>query len=460
MAPKYELPPSAPPGAAPFQFSPPISTVDGDPIASWDEDFLAHKKALGDAYVTCTSGNRYAYWVDGPRASVGHATGGEDGPLKHVVCFHDGGMSKSVFISHAGVFGNTRIIAVDRLGHGSSAAEPEGEPMLFDRGVADILEIIDGVAGKDAEVYMLGHGTGGVWAIQVGVALKHRCLGISTLGAPMNPFHPQTRPVDRKQLVPKFMVSGERGQADATHFNPDAGRWSSTRARSRILHEAKQRVFANKLRDPGFAFFYEWRLKGDETQGDGGDERAFAAMDHDSFFISKILDAYLNGAHSSHVMLSEFRRCIEPWCYDPSEILCPLHLYHGSQDRRPLMHSGCAEALSRITGKHARVALMKEHGHISVLLEFRKILRATTGGMIVDSSFHRSHKLMPGLSSEASAAAAAVFMMGEMRHYHHAHDFHASHQVGRESLGLIHHEEEEHMRREGEGGGSAITAIQ
>ena len=83
------------------------------------------------------------------------------------------------------------------------------------------------------------------------------------------------------------------------------------------------------------------------------------------------------------------------------------------------------------------------------MLEFRKILHAiTTSGRVVDSSFHRSHKLMPGVSSEASAAATAVFVAEELWGHHHSHDVKEIHETARDSLGLIHHEESEHRKRE------------
>ena len=58
--------------------------------------------------------------------------------------------------------------------------------MLFDRGVTDMLEIIDG-SGKDAESthWVMGREAR---AIQVAVALKLRCLGVATIGAPVTRF--------------------------------------------------------------------------------------------------------------------------------------------------------------------------------------------------------------------------------------------------------------------------------
>lgn len=441
VAPKYEVPITVAPGVEPFKFDPPVD-MGGVGVASWDTEFLSHKRKLTHLAHTCTSGNEYSFWIDGDDGGKVPLPMESKPNTKDVFCFHDVSMSKSIFINHENTLGGIRLISMDRLGHGDSAPEPERGPMLFDYGVADILEIIDHIVGTESKVYLFGHGTGGVWAMQVAVALKSRCLGVAAIASPLNPFHPQCRQKDRRSLVPKHMINMRKGPK----FLPDARKRASSKSCSRILLDASKRVFRDKLKDPGFAQFYKAVMKGNSPDEDGGDERSFAAMDHDQFFVSKVFDAYLNGAHTPYTILNELRRCIEPWHYDPSQIACPLYLYHGANDKRMLMQSGCAQALSRIVGKHARCQLMREHGHISIMLEFRKILQGLTAGRIVDSSFHRSHILKTGISSEALAAASTVHSLLDW--HHHDHDVHEYHQVGRDALNLIHHDEEEHKRRE------------
>ncbi len=206
-------------------------------------------------------------------------------------------------------------------------------------------------------------------------------------------------------------------------------------------------VYRDRTSDPGMAAIYTQLLQ----ERDGGDERSFAAMDHDPFFVSAVMDARLYGAHTPHSMMNEFRRVVEEWsAHDPAAVQCPVFLYHGTLDGGRLTRVGSEEALSRVVGKHARTVRMEEHGQTTILLEVHNVAYNMVRGHKATSSYHRSHKLAPGIVDDSSTAARAVLDSVIMTHI--AHDHHQAHehvQAGRDALGLIHHVEEEHHLRGG-----------
>ena len=87
--------------------------------------------------------------------------------------------------------------------------------------------------------------------------------------------------------------------------------------------------YPDKTKDFGFAGHSSGGYKYYKSKMTGG---APKAMESDHFFISKLLDAELNGANSYHASMYEFAGQFAAWDYDCANIKCPCFIYGGPKE--------------------------------------------------------------------------------------------------------------------------------
>ena len=107
-----------------------------------------------------------------------------------------------------------------------------------------------------------------------------------------------------------------------------------------------------------------------------GDENALGAMESNPFFICTHLDGSKSWVNP-HDGFVEFQRCYAfPWSYDPKDVNVPCFLYNGEME----VHGQCgpvvAEQNKKYIGENAQVIIFKGHGHLSIGLEYRRVMEA------------------------------------------------------------------------------------
>jgi pimeloyl-ACP methyl ester carboxylesterase len=344
-------------------------------MESWHDSYVAHKKNIGEQKIQVKSGNTYGYWIDG-ELTMPHC----------VLAFHDVGNCKSQFLQPSSL-PHIFLIAIDRLGHGASSPEPEN--WTFEKAIPEIIEILDLL--KVDTVHVVGHGHGGIWALQTAAALGDRVVGCATLGTPNNINHALANKKDKSLINSSYSIK-PTGKSCARY------------------------VHSNKSVDFGMAAFYDNVIK---TQH-GGDERSWAALDHNLFSVCSLLDSALYGAHTASQPYQDYNRMVNPWHYDISNINCHTYIYHGYYDN--VYKIGNEKALTRQIGSNASKVTMIEHGHSTIILEFPKIVNALCRRKKVESSFHRSHVLMPAAIDKMARDGLAVVATTHAQHQEENHE--------------------------------------
>jgi len=360
------------------------------PLKKWYTSYVKRKNTMGEQKIQVQSGNTYAYWMDGELTQT-----------EVVLAFHDIGNCKSQFLQPSSL-PHLCLIAIDLLGHGASSSEPT--EWGFQQAIPEIIEFLDQLNVET--LHVVGHGHGGIWALQTAAALGDRAKGCATFGTPNNVHHAAAINTD-KHLIG---LAQHAMPIPKTQQNSCMGRT----ARATRLRGLKHFVHVDKTIDFGMAKYYEKTIK----EQHGGDERSFAALDHNLFLVSSFLDAALFGVHTAVVPYQAYQRMWDPWHYDISTITCHTFLYHGHFDA--CYKQGNEIALARQVGKHGSKVTMLEHGHSTIMLEFAKVVLALCRGQKVSSSYHRTHMLMPAAKDKLARDSLAVVAQVH-RHNHSEH---------------------------------------
>jgi len=327
-------------------------------LTALDPSFLARLAEVETKTATATvaSGRSFCYFDE----SDG------DPALPVVVCLHGLGQSKELWIQPEPVPG-IRLVAIDRLGHGGSSAQPV--PYTFADGVPEIAELLDKI-GVD-KFFILGHSAGAGWAVQVAAALgTDRVLGAATVSGQCDLYHNSAPPVGSrawKALVPSPAIAAACG--------PDAGCWGGL-VRNILLKRVMGSMFYSERKDRDFGFRQLYTA--DQRKADGGCERTWRAMDRDTFFVSKNLYSVLHGCNDPSTPLGDIWRLFGRWSYDCSAYQGPLTVYNGDPE---LTLVAMAEQLARSVGQ-AELVVMEGHGHTTIMMEQANIMQALVAGKV------------------------------------------------------------------------------
>lgn len=354
---------------AKFEFDKPVPTAP-EPLTAFPEQFLVRLAEIEakSHTVMLRSGREMCYFDEtGP----GDA---DMSPLPVVLCIHGGGQSKELWMQPDPI-PNVRIIAIDRIGSGSSSPQPA--PFGFKEVVSEIGELLDKV-GVD-RFYVVGHSIGGGVALQVAAGLgsgdNGRVLGCASISGQCDLYHataPKRGSKEWKSLVPSTVI--------ANACAPNAGCWGAC-VRNLILKRVLgSMMFAeNKARDCGFQAMYT----GDMRKGDGGCERTWTAMDNDTFFVSTQLYSILNGGVDTNTPLGDIWRAFAPFHYDCSDFKGPTFIYNGEKETTLLTQ---AEQNHRAIPQ-SELVVMEGHGHTTIMMEAPRIIQALVTGKSAQQAF-------------------------------------------------------------------------
>ena len=107
-------------------------------------------------------------------------------------------------------------------------------------------------------------------------------------------------------------------------------------------------------------------------------------MQKDLFFVTKILDSELHGSNSKMGLLYEMMGLFGEWSFDLAAIKCPTFIYNGEKEETPLPH---AKMFNKLI-PNSELIIFPEHGHVSEMMEFEKIVVGLVQGKSVESSYH------------------------------------------------------------------------
>merc|ERR1719473_1889108 len=117
-----------------------------------------------------------------------------------------------------------------------------------------------------------------------------------------------------------------------------------------------------------------------------GDKNAQQAMEGDPFFVCKMWDGQKSWVNN-HDGFVEFQRCYGfPWSYDPKDIQVPCFLYNGEYEKHGQCGPIVGEQNRKYIGDNAQVIVMPGHGHLSIGVEYRRILDALVKKKKVEGS--------------------------------------------------------------------------
>ena len=348
--------PRHPGSIAPVTLREPLPTE--PPMDQLDGAFYARVAQVGERIFTCSSGIRYAYFTEGDPADP------------TVLCIHGMCQNKYLWLEPEAIEG-VFLIAIDRVGHGSSSAAPVNYG--FDKAVRDVIELLDARGIK--QLYLVGHSAGGTWAMNLAAALRERALGVALLASPFDYFHQSFSDEMRAMVFPPQML-----QFAATI---QAGG-----CKAALLRCAAAVLFSRtSVKRQGEDFGLAAEYASTPRKGEGGDDVSFAEMDRDHFFVTKTLLSYYGlqgGFIGASGFVSDIERQAVRWAYDPACITCRTFVYTGDLDAtiRPR-----ASRFIQRTIPGAELVIFPHHGHATILLETPRVIRALVEGQSVDSRY-------------------------------------------------------------------------
>ena len=334
VAPKYEA-------ASGPKFKKPVPMT--PPLTEFDPAYLKRKAELPEQIFKLSSGKQFGYFAEG----------NPEDPT--IVCFASAGFNISSLIPSAPVPG-LYVLYVNQMGHGNSS--PLTAPIVFSEAVPEVLELVDGL--KIDKFYTCGHSCGGVYAMQIAAAHPDRVLGCAVISSPGCLQHPT---VSKKELK----VIDKIGSAAIG----SPGCWGSF-VRSMM---SGCYYYPDKTKDFGFAGHSAGGYGYYKSKATGG---APKAMESDHYFVSKMLDAELNGANSKNGLVHEMAGVYsnKPWSYDIANIKCKTFLYVESEGEVPQSYMELNQRL--IPG--SELLVWEAHGHVSIAMEFAGIVVALVQG--------------------------------------------------------------------------------
>ena len=346
---------------ATFEFKKPVPTK--PELTAFDPQFLTRLAEIEEKTytVTLSSGREICYFDESGSVD------GSPAALPVVLCIHGLGQSKELWIEPEPI-PNVRLIAIDRMGHGSSSPQPV--PYLFGDGVPEIGELMDKIGVE--KFFVVGHSAGGPWALQVAAGLGNgdegRVLGAASISGQCDLYHPTAPECGSKEwnsLVTSPMITKACG--------PDAGCWGGC-IRNFLLKRVMGSMFYSEKKDQDFGFRQMYLEN--QRKGDGGCERTWEAMDNDPFFVSKNLYSTLHGCNDTTTPLGDIWRIFGKWDYDSSSFKGHCVVYNG--DPETILVPMAEQAQRSIP--QSDLVIMTGHGHTTIMLEGPTIIQALVAG--------------------------------------------------------------------------------
>ena len=333
------------------------------PLAAYDETYVRRKREVAEReqMLTCKSGRKLCYFTDG--APDPSAEG-----VSVVLCLHACGQGRFQYLQKE-PFVNIFQICVDRMGHGKSSSTPRtGYP--FDLLVAELIELVDAVYAErkippEKKFFITGHSMGATCTIEMAAcpAIRDRIAAIAPMSGPGDVRNPSVTKEElkaiRKDIPPlPLMMACQKNSCYGA-----LGRW-----------------FINKffrLRQPDKDYGCAKYYVGDSSLMTGikgqGTKAAHDAIDKDPFYVTMGVDIPIPGGVNTWDTPNEYKRCFgAPWFYDPREVTVPCFIYNGE----PEENSRAFVELTHRLIAGSELVIMDGHGHISIMMESRRIIEA------------------------------------------------------------------------------------
>lgn len=348
-------------------FKKPIQFKYEPPLKAWDATYLRRRAEVGEKMFKCTSGRSFCYFTDGPDpAKEGVAV---------VLCLHGASDRKTSWLFKEK---STDIFQIcpDRMGAGKSSSCPETGYSFAD-GCKELTELVDAVYAefkipKEKKFFVTGHSMGGTWALSMAACpdVRDRIEAIAPISAPCDVWNPRMSAEDRKRLKqppPGFIMNAEKKGCCG-----GCNRW--------ILKSVFSKLFLRKDPDKtgvdwGFAAYWsQTQHGGKEIMGDG--EKGHHAMEKDPYFMTAHCDGFKSFKTSGDVCVEMMRCYASPWSYDMSEVKCPCFLYNGKHEEVGEEYAKATQRMIGESNKEVHLIMWDGHGHLSMCLEYRKIIEA------------------------------------------------------------------------------------
>ena len=349
--------------AATFTFKKPVPTE--KPLTCFSEQFLQRLKEIEGKTKTVNleSGRKICYFDES-----GKSTNGK--PLAVVLCIHGLGQGKELWMFPEPL-PNVRLIAIDRIGYGSSSPQPHRYG--FKESCDEINEFLEKIDGVD-KFYIVGHSAGGATTQAAAAELgggdnDGRVLGYASLSGMCDMYHEKGPKVNSKEWKKMNAYGGSLAKA----CGPNPGCCSGTIRNCFLVSILGNMLFfPNKDQDPGFSSLYTSSMR----KEDGGCERTWSAMDKDSFFVEKYIYAVLHGCVDKFSVLGDIWRLLGIWDVDISKFKGHCVIYNGTGETTP---EPAAENIHKIVSQ-SELVIMEGHGHTTICMETEGIISALIEG--------------------------------------------------------------------------------
>ena len=356
-----QISPAAPPELPKFKKPVPMNP----PLTTWDPHYLKRREQLPEKIFNLKSGKQYAYFTEGTIENS-----------KIVVAFPGAGFGKNCLVPREPIPG-VYLIAIDDMGHGNSSQLTGNRD--FATSVPDVMEMLDSLLGPDSKFYVCGHSCGGVHAMMISShCSKHakenggenRVLGCGVISSPCEVYN-KTLP---KERIKKLESTG----AKYFHAKGCMG-WLVRKMMTGIYYHP------DKTKDFGFDASSGGGYKYYFSKETGG---APPCIHSDHFFVSKFLDAELNGSNSKNALVLEFKGVYsrEGWPYEIGDISCPTYLYGETDGTTPaevpfsFMERNTEQIKQGTGGASAELVIWNHHGHCSIVMDFENVVEHMVKG--------------------------------------------------------------------------------
>jgi len=377
----------------------PLKNSGSPPFQKYDQSYVDRKASLEEKHFTLKSGRKICYVIDGPAKEGLKPT---DDDCHIILCLHCCGGNKWQWLQKKPL-DNICLVMIDRVGHGGSSQGPPNNKKEggvdglgnktapwqcnygYEVAVPELGEFIDGIytdvlnVPLEKKYHIIGHSMGATLSLNMAAApdTKGRIAGIAPCSGPADCWSPEW--YSKKDY--KAYTGGNWSIFGGLQSRPQSkgfkGRWS--------------RWFWTKVVAPGICKPHSeediaagtW--KGVQGHWDQcmsqGTKLSWDLMHKDEFFKTETVDCYFPGSLSIEDNLTEFSRCFgRKWPYDIANVECPCFIYNGDPEETKL----AAARMHHSRVKGSKLKIWKGHGHMSIGMEFGRIMEAMVKNEQVD----------------------------------------------------------------------------
>ena len=274
--------------------------------------------------------------------------------------------------SSPGPANNKKAPGEDGLG---AKTEPWQCNYGYDVACPELGEFIDGIyeelgVSLEKKYHVIGHSMGGTLSLELAAcpATKNRIAAIAPCSAPADCWSPDR--FSKKDY--KDYTGGKWSVFGGLQSNQQKRGWKGRLSR----------WFWNSLVGPSLCKPYS---AADIAKGDWGAQAHWDqsmcqgtkvsrdVLFKDPFFMTQAVDLYFPGPLSKEDCLTEFSRCFgRRWPYDLADVECPTFIYNGEPEET--LVAAARSHHSRVN--NSKLQVWKGHGHMSIGMEFRRIMEA------------------------------------------------------------------------------------